>query len=99
MDDRDGREALEVVHGEQRGPLDQAMDEQAVRARVDGRDAPEVDLVEEGIGRQRAVEIGQGREADDRVGGEADDGILGRSALAVGGGGRTRGPHPHGHVR
>ena len=49
------------------GPLDQAMDEEPMLARVDGRDAPEVDLVEEGIGRERPVELGQGREADDRV--------------------------------
>ena len=52
--DRDGGEALQIVHREERRPLDQAMDQQPVLARVDGRDAPEVDLVEEGIGRERA---------------------------------------------
>ena len=49
MRETDG-EALQVVHGEERRPLDQAVDQQPVLARVDGRDAAVVDLVEEAFG-------------------------------------------------
>ena len=37
--------------------------EEPMLAGVDGRDAPEVDLVEEGVGRDRAFEVGQGGES------------------------------------
>ena len=100
----DGGEALQVIHREERGPLDQAMDHQPVLARIDGRNATERDLVEEGIGRERPVQIGQGREADERVGrafgiGEADHVRLGRGPLAVGRDPTARGAHPHRDVR
>ena len=96
---RDRGKALEVVHREERGALDQAMDQEPMLARVDGRDAPEVDLVEEGIGRDGAGHVSQGGEADDRVGGEADDALFARGPFTVGRGRGARRLHPRGHVR
>src|SRR5690606_22837534 len=77
-----GWESLDVIHGEDRGPIDHAMDHQAMFGRIDVGDTCMVTLEEEAVRGHRSVQVRQ-RGAARGIGGQSQHMSLERRAGPV----------------